>query len=102
LPWRIEAALDRHALRWRLAARRLLGVRASAELEALLRQRVSEARDLFAQRGVRPRRDSVLDLAGRSIAADFAAIARIHSLVARIGEETTPRTAAESLAPIAA
>lgn len=48
-----------------------------AKLEAMLCQRVSECRDFFALRGVRARRRTVLQMAGRSLAADREEIARL-------------------------
>lgn len=55
------------------------------QLEAMLCERVSECRDLFALRGVRPQRPTVLQMAGRSLAADREQIARINSLTPGMG-----------------
>jgi hypothetical protein len=55
------------------------------QLEAMLCERVSDCRDLFALRGVRPQRPTVLQLAGRSLAADRDQIARINQLTPGMG-----------------
>ncbi|HEX5264295.1 MAG TPA: hypothetical protein VFW13_12255 [Phenylobacterium sp.] len=56
-----------------------------AQLEAMLCERVSECRDLFALRGVRPQRPTVLQMAGRSLARDREQIARINQLTPGMG-----------------
>jgi hypothetical protein len=56
-----------------------------ATVEAMLCQRVSECRDFFALRGVRPRRPTVLAMAGRSLAADREEIARLDTLTPGMG-----------------
>jgi hypothetical protein len=56
-----------------------------AEIDAMLGQRVSECRDFFTLRGVRPRRSTVLRMAGRSLAADPDQIARLDAVVPDTG-----------------
>ncbi len=51
----------------------------------MLCQRVSECRDFFALRGVRPRRPTVLTMAGRSLAADREEIARLDAITPGMG-----------------
>jgi hypothetical protein len=57
-----------------------------AEIDALLRQRMSDCRDLFALRGVRrPRRLTVLRLTGRRLGQDADCVERMASLSAEHG-----------------
>jgi hypothetical protein len=88
------------------------------QVESLLRQRMGECRDLFVQRGVkRPKRMTVLRLAGRSIAADAACAAQLptpspaHSkmllralcvLIERVGQSGFPATQKPAARPVAA
>jgi hypothetical protein len=51
-----------------------------SEVDAMLRLRISECRDFYALRGVRPRQSTVLQMAGRSLAADREQIARLDAL----------------------
>ena len=85
LPWRtarrdvrtVARLLDRAELE-RESALRL-------ELETMFRQRVSDCRDFFVLRGVRPRRPTVLQMAGRSLAADRDQIERLDRLAPGMG-----------------
>lgn len=85
LPWRtarrdanaVVRLLD-HAELERESALRL-------ELEAMFHQRVSECRDFFVLRGVRPRRPTVMQMAGRSLAADRDQIARLDEITPGMG-----------------
>jgi hypothetical protein len=85
LPWRtarrdvraVVKLLDRAELE-RESALRL-------ELEAMFHQRVSECRDFFVLRGVRPRRPTVLQMAGRSLASDRDQIARLDQITPGMG-----------------
>ena len=75
LPWRTKVG-DRRAVRKLLIAagidpRGALG----GELLPVFSQRVSDCRDLFVLRGVRARRRSVLQMAGRALASDADQIA---------------------------
>ena len=85
LPWRtarrdlraVGKLLDRAELERESALR--------VELEAMFRQRVSECRDFFVLRGVRARRPTVLQMAGRSLAVDREQIARLDRLTPGMG-----------------
>ena len=85
LPWRtarrderaVVKLLDRAELE-RQSALRLA-------LEAMFHERVSECRDFFVLRGVRPRRPTVLQMAGRSLATDRDQIARLDEITPGMG-----------------
>jgi hypothetical protein len=51
----------------------------------MLCQRVSECRDFFTLRGVHVRRRTVLQMAGRSLAADRGEIARLDAIAPGMG-----------------
>lgn len=57
-----------------------------AALEAMLQARVSECRDFFALRGVRARPLTVMQMAGRSLAADRDQIARLETITPGFGQ----------------
>jgi len=95
LPWHLTRLLDRQALRQKLNVKGLIGLARRRELEGFLVCRASDARDLFALRGVRTRRSTVFQLMSRSIAADAAAA---NENRAPIGGLETPRAEA-SLVP---
>lgn len=91
LPWHVTRLLDRRALRRKLSLKGLIGRARRRELEGFLVGRASDARDLFALRGVRTRRSTVFQLMSRSLAADAAAA----------NENRAPAGEAASLAPAA-
>jgi hypothetical protein len=85
LPWR-DTPRDTRAVTRLLATADLdrtteLGV----AVEAMLCLRVSECRDFFTLRGVHPRRPTVLQMAGRSLAADREEIARLDTIAPGMG-----------------
>jgi hypothetical protein len=55
------------------------------ELHDMLVERISECRDFFALRGVRTRTPTVLQMAGRSLAADEQQAARLQAVVPGYG-----------------
>ena len=57
-----------------------------AAVQSMLFERTRECRDLFAARGVNARRLTVLQLAGRSLAADRDQIARIDAIAPGFGQ----------------
>lgn len=71
MPWYVTRMLDRRALR--LNIKGSPDATNALELEHFLVDRASDARDLFALRGVRTRRSTVFQLMSRSIANDLAA-----------------------------
>lgn len=80
LPWRTKVG-DRRAVRKLLIAvgidpRGGLG----GELLPVFSQRVSDCRDLFVLRGVRAKRRSVLQMAGRALASDAEQIAGLDAV----------------------
>ena len=80
LPWR-TAPRDRREVRKILAEASLDALTPlGGELLDMLYARVSDCRDLFVLRGVHPKRHSVLQLAGRSLATDETQVARLDGL----------------------
>jgi len=85
LPWRtarrdiraVTRLLDRAELERDSALR--------GELEAMFHERVSDCRDFFVLRGVRARRPTVLQMAGRSLSADRDQIARLDRITPGMG-----------------
>lgn len=85
LPWR-TAPRDSRTVAMLLGSAGLDSTtKLGAAVEAMLRQRVSECRDFFVLRGVRPRRPTVLQMAGRSLAADREEIARLDAIAPGMG-----------------
>ena len=85
LPWR-TARRDTRAVAKLLDTAELdRQTELGATVEAMLCQRVSECRDFFALRGVRPRRPTVLTMAGRSLASDSEEIARLDAITPGMG-----------------
>ena len=85
LPWRATPRDSRAVTRLLATAELDRTTELGATLEAMLCQRVSECRDFFALRGVRPRRPTVLQMAGRSLAADREEIARLDAITPGMG-----------------
>ncbi|WP_309605544.1 hypothetical protein [Phenylobacterium sp.] len=80
LPWRTKVG-DRRAVRKLLIVAGIDPRGALArDLLPVLSQRVSDCRDLFVLRGVRTRRRSVLQMAGRALASDAEQIAKLDAL----------------------
>jgi hypothetical protein len=85
LPWR-DTPRDSRAVTRLLATAELdRTTELGATLEAMLCQRVSECRDFFTLRGVHARRRTVLQMAGRSLAADRGEIARLDAIAPGMG-----------------
>jgi hypothetical protein len=85
LPWR-DTPRDTRAVTRLLATAELdRTTELGATLEAMLCLRVSECRDFFTLRGVHPRRPTVLQMAGRSLAADREEIARLDAIAPGMG-----------------
>lgn len=80
LPWRTKVG-DRRAVRTLLIAAGIdpRGALAGALLP-VFSQRVSDCRDLFVLRGVRAKRRSVLQMAGRALASDAEQIAELDAV----------------------
>jgi hypothetical protein len=85
LPWRATPRDARAVTRLLATAELDRSTELGAALEAMLCQRVSECRDFFHLRGVRPRRPTVLQMAGRSLAADRTEIARLDAIAPGMG-----------------
>jgi hypothetical protein len=78
---RVRRADDRMVSRLLKVAGLCMESELGIEVDALLRQRMSDCRDLFALRGVRrPRRLTVLRLAGRRLGQDADCVERMASL----------------------
>lgn len=86
LPWRSTQRDMRQATKILAHADLDTTTPLGAALEEMLQARVAECRDLFRLRGVRARRTSVIQLAGRSLAADQEQIARIETLAPGFGQ----------------
>jgi len=86
LPWRSTRRDMRQATKILAHAELDTTTALGAALEDMLHARVAECRDLFRLRGVRARRTSVMQLAGRSLAADREQIARIETLAPGFGQ----------------
>jgi hypothetical protein len=85
LPWR-TARRDRRAVRTLLNNAEIEHDSAlGGELHDMLVERISECRDFFALRGVRTRTPTVLQMAGRSLAADREQAARLEVVVPGYG-----------------
>jgi hypothetical protein len=85
LPWRAMPRDGRAVNRLLATAEVDRTTELGATVEAMLCQRVSECRDFFTLRGVRPRRPTVLQMAGRSLAADREEIARLDAIAPGMG-----------------
>jgi hypothetical protein len=85
LPWRATPGDTRAVNRLLATAEIDRTTELGATVEAMLCQRVSECRDFFTLRGVRPRRPTVLRMAGRSLAADREEIARLDAVAPGMG-----------------
>jgi hypothetical protein len=85
LPWRTTTRDTRAVNRLLATAEIDRTTELGATVEAMLCQRVSECRDFFTLRGVRPRRPTVLRMAGRSLAADREEIARLDAVAPGMG-----------------
>ncbi|HEY8003696.1 MAG TPA: hypothetical protein VIE16_05675 [Phenylobacterium sp.] len=85
LPWRTERRDTRAVARLLDCAELAPATALRVEVEAMFCQRVSECRDFFTLRGVRPRRPTVLQMAGRSLAADHQQIERLDRLAPGMG-----------------
>lgn len=86
LPWRSTPRDMRQASKILAHADLDTATPLGAALEQMLHARVAECRDLFRLRGVRARRTSVMQLAGRSLAADPEQILRLECLAPGFGE----------------
>lgn len=85
LPWRTVRRDTRAVARLLDCAELEPASALRVEVEAMLCQRVSECRDFFVLRGVRPRRPTVLQMAGRSLAADHQQIERLDRVAPGMG-----------------
>jgi hypothetical protein len=85
LPWRTARRDTRAVARLLDCAELEPDTALRVEVEAMLCQRVSECRDFFTLRGVRPRRPTVLQMAGRSLASDHEQIERLDKLAPGMG-----------------
>jgi hypothetical protein len=85
LPWRTSTRDTRAVAKLLDTAELDRSTELGAAVEAMLCQRVSECRDFFTLRGVRPQRPTVLTMAGRSLAADREEIARLDAITPGMG-----------------
>lgn len=80
LPWRMTLERDRKAIAKLLSS---IGIARQGNIEAITAfvcQRSSEARDLFVQRGVRTKRETVLALAAKSLSQDAVGLMTLESI----------------------